>query len=187
VLAIHASSRERRHTVRTVVIAVVAVVAAAVGALVGALAASGGSSASSASEQALQRGADLWAINQIEKSFHKATSRKNIDLMMSLWAPNATLTAGPGQTAAGTKQIRRFWLTKASVFKPENKWLSDTPAYKVRITVNGDRGTLSFECHYLDLKTGRALTITRADQEVARIEGKWLITSMVGGSAPLRP
>ena len=73
------------------------------------------------------------------------------------------------------------------MFKPENKWLSDTPAYKIRITVNGDRGTLSFECHYIDLKTGKAWSITRADQEVARIDGRWLITNMVGGTAPLRP
>ena len=107
--------------------------------------------------------------------------------MMSLWAPNATLTVGPGQTAAGKNEIRRFWLTKATVFKPENRWLSDTPAYKIHITVNGDRGTLSFECHYIDLKTGKAWSITRADQEVARIDGKWLITSMVSGTAPLRP
>ena len=58
------------------------------------------------------------------------------------------------------------------MFKPENRWLSDTPAYKIRITVNGDRGTLSFECHYIDLKTGKAWSITRADQEVARIDGR---------------
>ncbi len=171
---------------RTVVIALVVVVAIAVSALVGALAASGGSSESSASEQEMQRNADRWAIDSIEKNFHKATSKKDVDLMMSLWAPNATMTVGPGQTAAGTKQIRRFWLTKAAVFKPENTWLSDTPAYKIRITVNGDRGTLSFECHYIDLKTGKAVSITRADQEVARIGGEWLITNMVGGTAPLR-
>ena len=77
--------------------------------------------------------------------------------MMSLWAPSATLTVGPGQTAAGKNEIRRFWLTKATVFKPENRWLSDTPAYKIHITVNGDRGTLSFQCHYIDLKTGKAV------------------------------
>jgi len=173
--------------VRIAVIAVIAVGAIAVAALVGALAASGGSSERSASEQQLQGKADRWAIDSIEKKFHKATSKKDVDLMMSLWAPNATMTVGPGQTAAGMKQIRRFWLTKAAVFKPENRWLSDTPAYKVHITVNGDRGTLSFECHYIDLKTGQALSVTRADQEVARIDGKWLITNMVGGTAPLRP
>ena len=89
---------------RTVVIALVVVVVIAVSALVGALAASGGSSESSASEQQMQHNADLWAIDSIEKNFHKATSRKDIDLMMSLWAPNATLTVGPGQTAAGKKR-----------------------------------------------------------------------------------
>ncbi len=172
---------------RTVVIALAVVVVIAVSALVGALAASGGSSESSASEKQLQHDADLWAIDSIEKNFHKATSRKDIDLMMSLWAPSATMTVGPGQTAAGKKEIRRFWLTKATVFKPENKWLSDTPAYKIHITVNGDRGTLSFECHYIDLKTQKAWSITRADQEVARIDGRWLITSMVSGTAPLSP
>ncbi len=45
--------------------------------------------------------ADMWEIDQIEKDFHKSTTTKDIDLMLSLWAPNATLTAGPGQTAAG--------------------------------------------------------------------------------------
>ena len=102
---------------RTIVIAPVVVVAIAVSALVGALAASGGSSASSASDEALQRNADRWAIDRIEQKFHEATSRKDIDLMMSLWAPNATLTVGPGETYVGKKEIRRFWL-KAKVFQP---------------------------------------------------------------------
>ena len=31
-----------------------------------------------------------------------------------------------------------------------NNWISETPIYKVRITVNGDRGTLYFECHYVN-------------------------------------
>ena len=72
------------------------------------LAACGGSSTSSASEEALQRQADLWEIDQIEKNFHKATSKQDIDLMMSLWAPNATFTTVPGETATGTKEIRQL-------------------------------------------------------------------------------
>ncbi len=98
----------------------------AVGVLVLSLAACSGSSASS-SEQTMQRQADLWSIDQIEKNFHKATSKQNIDLMMSLWAPNATFTIGPGQTLVGKKQIRSFWV-KARSFQHENRWLSDTPA-----------------------------------------------------------
>jgi len=156
----------------------------ALSALVISLAAFGGSSTSSTSEEALQRQADLYAIDQLEKKFHKATSRKNIDLMMSLWAPNATFTAG-GNIAVGKKQIRQFWLTESETFKPDNTWISGTIPYKVRTTVNGDRGTLYFECHYVDAKTGKVEKSTAADGDVARINEKWLITSMAGGSATL--
>jgi uncharacterized protein (TIGR02246 family) len=153
--------------------------------LVVALAACGGSGTSS-SEQTLQRQGDLYSIDEIEKSFHKATSTKDIDLMMSLWAPNATFTTKPGQTLTGKQQIRDFWLA-APAFQPDNHWVSDTPAYKIRITVNGDRGTLHFECHYLDSRTKTVGPVTAADQEVARMNGRWLITDMVGGSATLTP
>jgi uncharacterized protein (TIGR02246 family) len=157
----------------------------ALGILVVSFAACGGSGTSS-SEQTLQRQADLNAIDQIEKNFHKATSRKDIDLMMSLWASDATFTTKPGETLTGKKQIRRFWLA-APAFQPPNRWISDTPAYKIRITVNGDRGTLHFECHYVDSKTKKLGPVTAADQQVARINGSWLITDMVGGSATLTP
>jgi uncharacterized protein (TIGR02246 family) len=151
------------------------------------LAACGGSSTSSASEQAVERKADLWEIDEIQKRFHRATSTKDIDLMVSLWAPNATLTLGPGQTAVGKKQIRQAWLTQSKAFLPTNRWISETPSYKVRITANGDKGTLHFECHYIDVRTGTVKVTVAADQQVARIDGKWLITDMVVGSAALRP
>lgn len=159
----------------------------ALGALVVSLAACSGSSTDSASEQAMQRKADLYDIDQIEKNFHKATSKHDIDLMMSLWAPNATFTVGPGNTATGKEQIRNSWLKKSQAFEPTNHWVSDTAAYKIRITVNGDKGTLYFECHYIDPKTQELMSITGADQEVARIDGEWLITNMVGASATLSP
>jgi ketosteroid isomerase-like protein len=150
------------------------------------LAACGSSSTSSATEQAMYN-ADRYAIDQIEVKFHEAMSKHDIDLMMSLWAPNATFTVKPGKTLTGKKQIRRFWATKSAPFQPEIHWVSDTIAYKIRSTANGDRGTLYFECHYLDVKTGELAAITAADQQVARINGRWLITNMVGASATLRP
>ena len=159
----------------------------AMGVLVVLLAACGGSSISSATQQALQQKSDFWEIDQIEKKFHKATTTKNIDLMMSLWSPNATLTVGPAKTASGKKEIRQYWLEKSVAFKPTNHWISDHPAYKVRITVNGDRGTLHFECHYIDAKTGEVALTTVADQDVARINGHWLTTNMVAGSTALTP
>jgi ketosteroid isomerase-like protein len=155
-------------------------------ATVASLTACGGSTASSTAARETRRQADLYAIDQIEKKWHRATSRHDLDLMMSLWAPHATYTVGPGETLTGTKEIRRFWRDSA-VFEPGNHWLSETPAYKIRITVNGDRGTLYFECHYVDPATGKVIKFVGADQQVARIDGRWLITTHVGASATLNP
>jgi ketosteroid isomerase-like protein len=148
------------------------------------LAACGGSSAGSSVDQArLVR--DKYEIEQIEKAFHGATSHKDIDQMVGLYAPNATMTVGPGETAVGLDEIRQFWLTKAAPFAPENEWVSDHPAYKLEVTVNGDQGTLHFECHYIDAKTGEVASTTAADFDVARINGKWLITNMVAKTTVL--
>jgi ketosteroid isomerase-like protein len=128
---------------------------------------------------------DMWEIDKIEKDFHRAQTKKDIDLMVSLYAPNATMTVGQGATASGLDEIRRFWLEEAAPFAPENNWMSDHPAYKLEITVNGDRGTLHFECHYVNIETGEIMSATTADFDVARIDGKWLITNMVGGTTVL--
>jgi ketosteroid isomerase-like protein len=128
---------------------------------------------------------DMWEIDQIEKNFHQATTTHDIDMMMSLFAPNATMTVGAGETASGLDEIRTFWLEQAASFEPDNNWISDHPAYKLEITVNGDRGTLHFECHYVDAKTGEVVAVTAADLDVARIGGAWLITNMIGGTADL--
>jgi ketosteroid isomerase-like protein len=137
--------------------------------------------------EAMQQKADYWEIDQIEKSFHEATTKKDIDQMMSLWAPSATLTAGPGLTAAGTDEIRQAWLDESLAFAPATHWISDHPAYKLEITVNGDLGTLHFECHYVDMDTEAMALVTSADLDVARIDGRWLITNMVAGSTELTP
>ena len=148
------------------------------------LVACGGSTAGSAGDQA-RRFQDMWEIDQIEKDFHRATTVKNIDLMVSLFAPNATMTVGPGETAAGVDEIRRFWLEDSAPFQPQNEWMSDHPAYKLEITVNGDRGTLHFECHYVDPETREVVSVTAGDMDVARIDGEWLITNFVGGTTEL--
>jgi ketosteroid isomerase-like protein len=150
------------------------------------LVACSGASGSEATE-ALQRKADFWEIDQIERNFHEATTTKDINQMMSLWAPSATMTVGPGETAAGVDEIRQFWLEKSVAFDPETAWISDHPAYKVEITVNGDLGTLHFECHYIGVDTERVALATVADLDVARIDGRWQITNLVGGSTTLTP
>jgi ketosteroid isomerase-like protein len=157
--------------------------AVAVGTLAVALSACGGSSPVSS---ALQEQVDRFQIGEIERDFHEALSKKDIALMMGLWSQNATFTAGPGKTATGTRQIQQFWLN-SKAFRPSTEWVSDHPAYKLRVTVSGDRGTLHFECHFVDVNTDEVAEVTAADMDVSRIDGRWLITNMVGGTAELRP
>jgi len=153
--------------------------------LVFALSACGGSNGSSASERALQKQADINAISEIERSFHEAISKKDINEMVGLFAPHATGTFGPGATATGKKEIGQFWLG-SKMWKPTIHWLSDHPAYKLKVTVDGDRGTLHFECHFIDVDTGKVAATTAGNLDVAKIDGKWLITNFVGSTTELK-
>jgi ketosteroid isomerase-like protein len=160
-------------------------IAGAIGIVVVLLAACGDSSMPSAAEVELQRKADIYEIDQVEKDFHEAMTTKNINQMMSLYAPSATMTVGPGETASGLDEIRRFWLEESAPFAAANEWISDHPAYKLEITVSGDRGTLHFECHFVDAETREVVAATAADLDLARIDDKWLITNMIGGTTVL--
>jgi len=160
-------------------------VGAALAVLTLALSACGGSSSNSASDETMQREADLYAISQIERSFHEAISKKNVDEMTSLFAPHATGTFRPGQTVSGRDQIRDVWLN-STAWKPETHWLSDHPAYKLKVTIDGDRGTLHFECHFVDVDTGKVAAVTAGNLDVAKINGQWLITNFVGSTSELK-
>ena len=156
----------------------------ALGALVIALSGCGSSSAASGQAASEQRRVGLYEISKIERSFHEAISKKNIDEMVSLFAPHATGTFGPGKTVTGTEQIRQVWL-KSKAFKPATHWLSDHPAYKLKVTVDGDRGTLHFECHFINVETGKVAAVTAGNLDVARIDGRWRITNFVGSTSQL--
>ena len=142
-----------------------------------------GSSGSSTASQELRRQADTNAIDEIEKTWHRSASTKDVDMMMSIWAPDATFNVG-GSPYVGTKQIREFFASQAA-FQPGKHLVSDTPAYKIRITVNGDKGTLYFECDYIDVETGKVVNVVAADQKVQKINGKWLITSSAAAPTTL--
>lgn len=158
----------------------------ALAAVTAALAGCGGSGMSSAAEQTMQRQANLYQIDQIERAFHRAGSTHNVNLMMTLWAPGATFNIGT-DTYTGRAQIRKFFATKNPAFQAKNHWESDTPSYKVRITLNGDKGTLYFECHYIDVKTGKVMVVAGVDHNVQKINGKWLVVSSVASTPTLSP
>ncbi len=152
--------------------------------VIAALAGCGGSGKPSAAELLMEKQATLYQIDQIEAKFHLATSTQNIKLMMSLWAPGAVFNIDD-QTLTGKGQIRHWFLTKAKVFQAGNHWESDTPSYKLKATVNGDKGTLNFECHYIDPKTAQVVSYVEVAHQLQKINGRWLIVNSAAQPAVL--
>ncbi len=152
--------------------------------VVGALAGCGGSSKPSAADAQMQKEASLYEIEGIEKTFHEAATTHNVNMMMSLFAPGAVFNVGT-ETYTGKAQIRQFFATANAAFMPQNHWEADTPSYLIKATVNGDKGTLYFQCHYIDVKTGKVMAIVGVDHQVQKINGKWLIVDSAAGHASL--
>jgi ketosteroid isomerase-like protein len=151
------------------------------------LSACGGEAAKAAPAEAkTQREATLYEIDQIERTFHKAGSTHDVNLMMSLWAPGAVFNVGT-HTYTGKAQIRRFFETVNPAFQPQNHWVDDTPSYKIRITVNGDKATLYMQCHYIDVKTGKVMAVVGVDHNLQKLRGKWLIVEGSGAPTVLSP
>ena len=160
---------------------------AAVGAAVAlSLAGCGGSSNDAASTASLQKQADMLAIDQIERTWHRAASTHDVDLMMSLWAPGAVFNIDQ-KTLAGKPAIRRWFLTENKAFRPNHHWESDSPTYKIRIDLNGDKATMYFECHYIDAKTSTVVGQAGVTHTLQKIDGKWLIINSSGSTATLGP
>jgi hypothetical protein len=121
--------------------------------------------------------ADFARLHQVEITFHKAASTQDVDLMMSLFAKDATLTYA-GKTYAGADQIRTFFSTVAKPFQPGNHWAAYTPAYRIRLGVDGDHATLYFECLYVDMATGTIMAHTNSDDTLIRSGDHFLIQTM---------
>jgi ketosteroid isomerase-like protein len=151
------------------------------------LSASGGTSAKASMVDATtQREADLYLIDQIEVKFHRATSKHDLNLMMSLWAPGAVFNIDQ-QTLTGKAQIRHWFATQSGAFKPSHHWESDTPSYKIKTSVNGDKATIYFECHYIDTKTKTVVSLAGVTHTLQKINGQWLIIDSAGSTATLSP
>jgi hypothetical protein len=158
----------------------------AVAALVVAFQGRGGAATASTASALTERDADLYQIDQIEVKFHRATSRHDIGLMMSLWAPGAVFNIDQ-QTLVGKAQIRHWFLTENKAFKANPRWESDTPSYKIRTTLSGDKATMYFECHYIDTQTSKVVAAAGVTHTLQKINGTWLITNSAGSTAKLSP
>ncbi|HZS24611.1 MAG TPA: nuclear transport factor 2 family protein [Gaiellaceae bacterium] len=157
---------------------------AVVGVVAVLLAGCGGSGKDSAANATMAREANLYQIDQLEVKFHKAVATHNLGLMMSLFAPGAVFNVDQ-LALTGKAQIRHWFATQNAAFEPQNHWIADSPTYKIRITMNGDKGTLYFQCHYIDPKSEKVMAVVGVDHNVQEIGGKWLIVDSVAGPAKL--
>ena len=126
---------------------------------------------------------EFMELHQGEIVFHTAASTKNLDMMMSLFADDASLQAG-GKTWSGKDQVRNYFATVAGSFQPQNQWVAYTPAHRIRFSVEGNRATLYFECLYVDAKAREIKAHTFSEDNLVRVGDKWLIKEMKAGTVP---
>jgi hypothetical protein len=125
---------------------------------------------------------DFMDIHKIEIVFHEAGTTKNLDLMLSLFADDATITSG-GKTYTGKDQLRSYWQA-AGTFQPQNQWVAYTPAFRIKYAVEGDAAHLYFECLYVDKMANKIAAHTNSDDTLVRVNGKWLIKDMKAAVVP---
>jgi ketosteroid isomerase-like protein len=125
---------------------------------------------------------DFMQIHKIEIAFHQAGTTKNLDLMLSLFTNDATITSG-GKTYTGKDQIRKFWQA-AGTFQPQNHWVAYTPAFRIKYNVQGNSAHLYFECLYVDKDTNKIAAHTNSDDTLMRVNGRWLIKDMKAAKVP---
>ena len=130
--------------------------------------------------------AQLGEIYQLQAAFHLAKSTQNIDLMMTLWDPIASLTipGDPNSPYVGAEKIKAFLLTTGS-FK--HLRISLVPSFKIQIDIHGHEAFFYEECHdvgnFADPLTRYIAADTYLAGTVRKIEGKWVFSNMFGGSA----
>jgi ketosteroid isomerase-like protein len=129
-------------------------------------------------------------IYELQAAFHRAKTTQDLDLMMSLWADDATFTnTTTAITYVGADQIRTFWQGSGSF---THHRFSLVPSYKTTIQVQGDQAFLYFECHDVgNFATGGfddpAIKTIVNDSFLAgtlkNIAGNWLFSNMTAGSS----
>jgi hypothetical protein len=125
---------------------------------------------------------DFMAMHKIEIAFHEAGTTKNLNLMLSLFSGDATITAG-GKTYTGKEQIKAFWQA-AGTFQPQNQWVAYTPAFRIKYDVRGDTAHLYFECLYVDKAANKIAAHTNSNDTLIRVNGRWLIKDMKAAVVP---
>jgi len=129
-------------------------------------------------------------IYQLQAAFHRAKTTQNLELMMSLWAPDATFTnTTSGLQYRGSQAIRSFWQGSGSF---THHRFSLVPSYKTTIEVDGVTALLYFECHDIgefstaDFGDPSVRTIVNdsfLSGTLRHVSGDWLFWDMIAGSS----
>lgn len=132
------------------------------------------------------RPADILALRNVEIIFHTAGSvlpQKNLDQMMSLYAPDAVLvdTAHGNKVYSGKDQVRTYWANVGAPFQPDHHWIGYTPAMRIRAKVHGSTASLYFECLWMDVDKSAIGAHSFSDMELAKVQGRWLVKNIKVG------
>ena len=124
-------------------------------------------------------------IYQLQAAFHRAKTTADLDLMMSLWAPDATLV-NQGDVSSpyvGADELRGFWARSGSF---THRRLSLVPSFKTTIQVHGNEAYLYFECHDVgdyDLATRFFAADAFLAGTVKNVAGSWVFWNMTAGKS----
>jgi uncharacterized protein (TIGR02246 family) len=131
-----------------------------------------------------QSAEDIIQLHKIEADWHTAQTNKDLNLMLSLFATDAKLTAG-GKTYEGKAQIEKFWQGNAA-FTPQNKFVAYTPPARFKSDVAGNTGHVYFECIQLNSATNQIVPHSHVGlaADVVRVDGHWLIKDAKGTPLP---
>lgn len=116
---------------------------------------------------------DFMQMHLIESAWHQAATTKNVDLIMSLFADDATFLAH-GKTIKGKVQLRQFW-QHSDAFQPQSQLVGYTPSFRLKYDLEGDKGHLYFECLYVDSGTNKIVSHVGVTADLTRENGHWLI------------
>lgn len=130
--------------------------------------------------------ADILALRNVEITFHTAGSvlpQKNLDLMMSLYAPDAVLvdTAHGDKVYGGKDQVRAYWANVGAPFQPDHHWIGYTPAMRIRTKVHGSTASLYFECLWMDVDKNAIGAHSFSNMELVKVRGRWLVKNVKVG------
>src|SRR6266566_2300229 len=128
-------------------------------------------------------------IYELQAAFHRAKTTQDLNVMMSLWDPNATLNVqgDPNSPYVGFDQIKAFWQSSGSF---THHRFSLFPSFKTQINVHGDEASLYFECHDVgnfDQATRFIASDTFLSGTLRHISGQWVFSNMTAGRPPRFP